>query len=349
VAQTSGLTNTHYATGHIAAPIAALLMTVPIVFARRRPAAVAATLAFGAALNWVAIGHMVRCGAGLPAVFYTGFVLGSRTERRETLFGLGFLVVSLTCQISSDPQLTGYANLILFVPITLAFAGAGRLLRRRNATVAGLRVRTRELREQREANARLAVEADRARIAGDLDQFLHEQISEIASTAAAGQVTLSEHPGETLEAFSAIRQRGRDTLSHMRNVVGGLRADATTEPQPVLAQLDRLLAEGTEADARLQVKGDPRLLPPGVELSGYRIVEHLLVALEDDPTARIDVVAEFRPDALELIVTGPNATTVDARSALAAATERATLLGGSLRSQARGGHRETVVLLPLAT
>jgi hypothetical protein len=38
----------------------------------------------------------------------------------------------------------------------------------------------------------------------------------------------------------------------------------------------------------------------------------------------------------------------DVRSALAAATERAALLGGTLTSRATGGRLQAVVLLPLA-
>ena len=78
----------------------------------------------------------------------------------------------------------------------------------------------------------------------------------------------------------------------MRQVVGRLREEAPTGPQPVLAQLNRLLGEADELDVRLQVTGDPRLLPPGLELSGYRIVEHLLNTLEKDPAAEatVDVV-----------------------------------------------------------
>ena len=79
----------------------------------------------------------------------------------------------------------------------------------------------------------------------------------------------------------------------MRQVVGSLRAEAPTGPQPVLAQLDRLLGESDTPDVRLRVRGDPRLLPPGLELAGYRIVEHLLSTLEKNPTAAGSVEVDF--------------------------------------------------------
>ncbi len=233
------------------------------------------------------------------------------------------------------------------MPVAVGFLFAGGLLRSRNTVIAGLRARTAELREQRERNAELAVAADRERIAGELDDFLREGVDRIAVTAEAGRATLDTEPAGTQAAFVAIQDTGRQTLSQMREVVRGLRDGAPTEPQPVLGQLDRLLGAATAADARLTVTGDPRLLPPGVELSGYRIVEHLLLALEYDAAARIEVTVAFAPDVLELTVAGPSAPVSDARPALAAATERAALHGGSLRSEAREGRRETVVILPL--
>ena len=45
------------------------------------------------------------------------------------------------------------------------------------------------------------------------------------------------------------------------------------------------------------------MLPAGVELSAYRIVEQLLDALEDAPD--VEVRVRFGDDALELAVSGP--------------------------------------------
>jgi signal transduction histidine kinase len=327
--------------------LAVLLMTLPVAFARKRPLVVAAVLVGGALFNWVVIGHFVRCGATLPAVFYMAFVVGSRCRGWDRCAGEGLVIASILVQCESDPQLYPLANALLFIPISLAFLGAGFLLYRRNATVEALRVRTMELAEQRERNAALAVEADRARIAGDLDGYLHEQVHQIATAAATGQESLASEPGQAADAFLAIQGTGRDTLTHMREVVGSLQEEAPMGPQPVLAQLDRLLAQSEEVDVRLHVSGDPRVLPPGLELSGYRIVEHLLDTLEKIPAAEASVDVVFGTDALELNVVGPGGRESSARPALAAATERAHLHGGTVRSALRDGLRETLVLIPL--
>jgi signal transduction histidine kinase len=334
--------------GGVAASLAVLLMTAPVIFARHRPLIVAAVLAAGAGLNWLLIGHQVNCATALPAVFYVAFMIGSRRVGwRPVAVGMAALVVNLLCQSYSDPRLAGPGGLVGGVPIVLGFLVAGRLLQRRNTTVAALRLRTAELHQQRERNARLAVAADQARIAGDLDGYLHDQVDGIAAAAQVGRARIGAGSEGAEAAFVAIQATGRATLARMRGVVADLRDQTPTGPQPVLAQLDRLLDEATRADTRLQVSGDTRLLPPGVELSGYRIVEHLLLALENDPAARIDVAITFTGGALELAVTGPKARHADVRPALAAAAERARLHGGTLRSQIIGGRRETVVRLPL--
>ena len=335
--------------GGFGASLAVLMMTAPVGLARRQPVVAAAVMAAGAGLSWGLFDNMVRCGVALPALFYVAFVIGSRTNRwRPAALGMALLFVDLICQAFSDPHLGGASVLPIMVPVAVGFMVAGRLLQRRNAVVIVLRARTAEARELREQNARLAVAADQARISAELGGFLQASVGAMAADASSGLAVLAERPDQAEEAFVAIQGTGRETLDHMRGVVADLKDQTSTEPQPVLAQLDRLLGQATRAKAHLQVTGDPRLLPPGVELSGYRIVEHLLVALEDDPTAEIDVGVAFSPGSLELTVAGPSLRHGDARSALAAAAERATLLGGTLSSRASGGRLRAVVLLPLA-
>jgi signal transduction histidine kinase len=348
VASTSGLTHPNAAHTGLVAALAVLLMTAPVAIARRDPLLAAGLLAAGAAFNWLVIGHMVRCGAALPAAFYVAFTIGSRCRgsRRKTI-GMVLIAINIACQGVSDPRL-GASVVLYMVPISIGFMAAGRLLQSRNAAAERLRARTAELREQREQNAQLAVAAEQSRIADDLERYLPDQIDQIAAAARSGQDTLTAEPDEAQAAFVAIQDTGRATLAHMRGVVATLRDNAPTEPQPVLAQLDRLLGQAMQGETRLQVTGDPALLPPGVELSGYRIVEHLLVALEDDPGAAIEVRVQFTAEELALTVVGPTARRGDVRPALAAATERAALHGGTLHTKTSGGRRETVVLLPLA-
>ncbi len=329
-----------------AAAILVLAMTVPVAWERRAPLAAAAAVAVGAALNELLIGPMVRCGPGLPAVFVIAFFAATRLDRRRLVIAIAFCLAAVTLQSFYDPNL-GASFLVAGVPVVLASCLAGLLARSRSRAAAALRERNAELRERREQTAQLAVAADRARVAADLDQFLRDRITAMATAAEAGRELITVDPDAAQGAFAEVESSGRATLAQMREVVGTLRQERLTAPQPVLAQLGCLLESATSADARLRVEGSARVLPAGLELSAYRIVEHLLAALQDEPAARIDVLVRFCRDALELDVAGPVGHHADPVTAFAVARERVALLGGSLRIDTHPGRWAALVRLPL--
>jgi hypothetical protein len=92
------------------------------------------------------------------------------------------------------------------------------------------------------------------------------------------------------------------------------------------------------------VAGDPRVLPPSLELSAYRIVEHLVAVLDDAPDAA--VVLAFSDDALEVRVSGRVPRGADVRGAVARARERARLHAGSLDAKVGRGRARIVATLP---
>ncbi len=146
----------------------------------------------------------------------------------------------------------------------------------------------------------------------------------------------------TLEAGS------RQTLSDMRDIVGQLRGgDVALAPAPSVAHLDALLARHLRPGSRLRVSGDPRVLPASVELSAYRIVEHLVTALASDPEVPVGVAMRFAQDALEIEVSGPVDRAADLRGALGRARERTRLHAGSLDVRVARGRARVVAHLPV--
>jgi signal transduction histidine kinase len=331
----------------VAASIAVLAMTIPVAWERRAPLGAAVAVAVGAALNELLIGPMIRCGPGLPAVFVIAYFAATRLDWRRLLVATAFCLAAVSLQSYYDPALGGVGFLIAAVPVVLGSCLAGRLARSRTLAAAALRERNAELREQREQTARMAVAADRARVATDLDEFLRDRIAAMAAAAAAGRKLITSDPVAAADALATVENSGRATLAQMREVVGALRQERLTAPPPVLAQLGSLLESATTADARLRVEGSPVALPAGLELSAYRIVEHLLAALQDAPEARIDVCVRFGQDALELDVIGPIGRHADPVAAFAVARERVALLGGSLRIDTHPGRWAALVRLPL--
>ena len=209
-----------------------------------------------------------------------------------------------------------------------------------------LEARTAELRDARDERTRLEVATDRARISGELDALLQRRLGELARMADAGA-----RPADAATATATlvdIERESRRTLEEMRAVVGVLRDDESelpTAPQPTLTHLEALLVQAKGGDARLTVEGNPRVLPPAVELSAYRITEQLLAALEDAPD--VEVLIRFGDDALELIVSGPARRR--AKASIERARERARLEHGTLEARVKGGRAEAAVSLPVLT
>jgi hypothetical protein len=348
VALTSGVIRTGHPHGGIGASIGVLTMILPLAWRRRQPLPAAAVMAVAALLNGLVFGSMVRCGAFLPAVFLVVFAIGVRGDRARSAAGLLVCAGAVVAEALYDPQIEA-RGLVAVLPVLAAFFAAGRLVRARMQTAAALRGTSAELRRQREETARLAVLADRARLTADLEPSLHARIGGLASTAATGLGALDTDPAAARQALASIERDGRAVLGHLREVLSTLQERPPTEPAPTLARLSELLARATTADTRLTVHGSPRTLPAGLELSGYRIVEHLLLALADAPEAAVDVRLSFTPDALELHVSGPPAPNADLRALLAAARERAGLHGGTVDSRLAGGICYAVARLPLVS
>jgi signal transduction histidine kinase len=326
------------------AAVAVLTMTVPVAWQRRAPLGAAAVIAVGTLGNELLIGPMVRCGPALPAILLIAFFAGTRLRGSRLAAAIALCLAAMTLEAFYDPQL-GPGFLTVGLPALAGACAAGWLVHSRSLAAAALRARNAELRAQRERTAELAVAADRARVAADLHDFVHDQITTIADVATAGRDLISTDPAAAQDALARVESSGRATLAQMREVVGNLRTDRLTGPQPVLADLGALLERATTADARLTVTGSPTSLPAGLELSAYRIVEHLLDALEDAPRARIDVRVRFTADALGLDVAGP--PNPRPGTAFATARERVALLGGTLRVETSPDRCNASVWLPL--
>jgi hypothetical protein len=329
----------------VSVPVAVGIFAIvaPVAWRRRWPLAAAAVLAAAVILNVLILGSQVRCGETLAAAFLIAYAVAVRCDRRQAAVGLLLLAIGTVVEGRFDQEI-GWSGLTGVIPLLLAIFAVGLLVRSRSETAAALRRKSAELRRQREETAKLAVLADRAQITADLEQTLHAKIGGIATAATSGLDVLDADQGAARQVMATIEHDGRHVLSQMREMLGTLREPVPNDPQPTLARLPDLLVT---ASARLFVDGDPQTLPAGLELSGYRIVEHLLTALDDGPESAVDVRLRFSPDALELHVSGRQSVGADVRAVLAAATERAKLHGGSVQLRLEGRRCYAMAQLPL--
>jgi signal transduction histidine kinase len=178
---------------------------------------------------------------------------------------------------------------------------------------AGLAIRLRRDRESTliEENE-LAVARERARIARELHDVVAHAISVTVVQARGGRAMLGRDEDAVRRALDAIEQTNTAALSDMRRLLAVLRdTDGPDEgraaPQPSLANLDRLVEQvrGAGLPVEVEVTGDRSAVPPGVDLSAYRIVQEALTnALKHaGPGARARVRVAYLEDDLDVTVT----------------------------------------------
>lgn len=320
------------------------LATVPVLWWRRNVIAVTAIAVVAMAAHDLLFGWVTRCGAGLPLAFVLAYLGAVSLERRRAWISLGLSTV-LTAAVLVMDATTGFEPIILALPILLIVFAIGRAVRRQTAMSAELRARTAELRRLRDQRVALELSSDRMLLSGELDSLLRERLGQLTAAAESGK---DLDPDSARALFESIETQSRATLDGMREVVGLLRGgDVALAPPPSVAHLDALLARHSRSDSRLTVAGDPRSLPATVELSAYRIIEHLVNVLVDQPESPIEVGVRFEDDALEIRVRGPVDRSADFKAAVARAKERAAFLGGSLDVKVSRGHANAVAQLPV--
>jgi signal transduction histidine kinase len=320
------------------------LATIPVLWWRRGVIAVTGIALLVMVLHDLFFGWVTRCGAGLPLAFVLAYLVAVALERRQAWISLG-LSTLLTAAVLVVDATTGFEPFVLAFPIVLIVFGIGRAVRHRTAMSTELKARTVELQQLRDERVALELAGDRVRLSHQLDGLLQERLGQLTTAADSGR---DLDPGSAKALFESIECDSRATLDGMREIVGLLRGgDVALAPAPTVAHLDALLARHTRADSRLTVVGDPRSLPATVELSAYRIVEHLVDVMTDLPESRIEVGVRFDDDALEIRVNGPVDRSADVKAAVARARERARFLGGSLDVKVSRGRASAVAQLPV--
>ncbi|MEV6941355.1 sensor histidine kinase [Streptomyces sp. NPDC051172] len=210
-------------------------------------------------------------------------------------------------------------------------------------------------------HAAQAVTAERLRIAREMHDTVAHSIGIIALQAGAASRVSTTRPEAALAAMRAVENEGRETLAGLRRMLVALRAaDEGQTPQAApagLADVDRLAATTTAAGVRVEVRrlGEPRGLPPDIDLSAFRIVQESVTnVVRHAGTHACRVTLDYRENELALEITddGPGCgSATDTGFGLAGMRERVALLHGEFTAAPRpeGGFRVTARLpLPVA-
>jgi signal transduction histidine kinase len=321
-----------------------------------------------AAVGWIALGMW-------PAVVVASYYAATTARRRHAVLGYTVVATTLvivTCvagpALDTERWIAGSVVEGVIVLCSLVFVPllVGLWVAARRQVVAGLHERALQAEREQRIRADRARGEERARIAREMHDVVAHRVTRMVLQAGALEVGAKEE--RTAEAAAAIRLTGREALADLRQVLGVLRAQGGVEevlaPQPVLADLDRLLdaARETGVEVVRRDEGAPRRLADPVERAACRVVqEALLNVRKHAPGSAAEVVLRFDRD-LEVEVTSAPATPttpangVPAREALphsgfglVGLAERVELLGGSLDAGPRtGGGFRVLAKLPAA-
>lgn len=348
--------------------------TLPLAWRRRAPGIVlGGVLVFQFALeanSWLGTGWINM----LIAAYTVGAYRAGRTlwwiAGVSTALVVGF--VSLGVQRDGiDWQATISATVLFAASIVL-----GDNMRRRRERAAELIERAERAERERELLATQRVQQERNRIARELHDVVAHSVSVMIIQAGAARRQVVSNPQQAIGVLETIETTGREAMSEMRRVLGVLRGDDLTgtpdgfSPQPSLTSLGDLMTSTTDLPISLHTEGNIIGLPPGVELSAYRVVQEALtnVRRHAGRVDRVDVAVRHSDDTLVVEVTdngrggtsqpgsheGPAGAGLPTPGTtgfgIAGMRERVSMFGGSLNAGPRqGGGWRVQATFPLPT
>ena len=343
--------------GNIGA-VFAPFVPLPLLLRRRFPlACFAAQVAAFLAASYAANG-----AATIAALAVGAYSLGAHSRRRAlslaaTAAAASVIAIAIVLEHGQGHAPPISPVLVPFVLLLPAWLVGGAI---RVPTVRAEAMRERALRLEREREIAMAgaAAAERSRIARELHDVVAHSVSVMVVQAGAARQVLPKTPEAAGESLLAVEASGREALRELRHLLQ-LLTDGPREPslapQPGAGQIgslvERLVAAGQPVE--LWITGIPRPLPPGLDLTIFRIVQEALTnALKHAPGARTEVTLEYgdRELRLDVLDEGPSVAAPEGGTGrgLLGMRERVAIYGGSLEAGRRPGRGFAVrVRLPM--
>ncbi|MCX5111185.1 sensor histidine kinase [Streptomyces sp. NBC_00378] len=358
-------------TERIAAVLIILGLCVVVALRRRAPEKMLLlAITMGLAQLVTGVGPGVANFAMLVIVFTVATVGERWASRLALVCSLCAAGVSTLRWPQEAPQ-GGWAQqtfvvIVLTVPFVLAWV-LGDSMRTRRAYFSQLEERAARLEREREAQSKVAVAAERARIARELHDVVAHNVSVMVVQADGAAYVMDAAPDQAKQALETISSTGRQALAEMRRLLGVLRTGDAQEsgeyvPQPDVDQIEDLIDQVRQAGLAVdfKIEGTPRPLPSGVELTAYRIVQEALTNTRKHggPDAGASVRLVYFDDGLGLLIEDDGRGAAHelyedggadgAGHGMIGMRERVGMVGGTLDAGPRpGGGFRISALLPL--
>ncbi|MFC9670687.1 sensor histidine kinase [Streptomyces sp. NPDC056949] len=256
-------------------------LVLPLLWRRRSPAAAFGAVTAVFVLQWC-LGAALRADVALFVALYS-LALHGRLRQLPWACAVMAGAVGLVA-VRVSPAVSVWDALFFLLSTATAALALGLMIRIRRAQLVGLRDRAARLEIERDQRGRLAVAAERTRVAREMHDIVGHNLSVIVTLADAGAYATTVAPERGREALHLIGDTGRQALGELRRLLGvlreadGPRTEPELSPQPGLADIDAL-CEGVRAaglDVIYRTGGDVDALDSGVQLTVYRIVQEAL-------------------------------------------------------------------------
>jgi signal transduction histidine kinase len=277
------------------------------------------------------------------AFFVTLFSLGAHTRGTEVGIAIALVLVGIGVFAYTDSDEVT-AGTVVFSTALVGGPWATGLAVRLRGDIARSHARLQAEQAEREQRA---VAAERARIARELHDVVSHAISVTVLQARGARRVLDVDPEAARDALDAIEQTNTSALGDMRRLLAVLRdtEDEAAEhaPQPTLARLDGLVTQvrASGVPVEVEVGGAERELPPGVDLSAYRIVQEALTnVIKHAGDARATVRLDYSDDALTISIADDGTHAGDGEGSghgLIGIRERVSVVGGEVEAGPRAG------------
>ncbi|MFF5263481.1 sensor histidine kinase [Actinomadura viridis] len=242
-----------------------------------------------------------------------------------------------------------------------ALAGWGALVRAQRALVASLRERARRAEAEQGRRVAEARMLERTRMAREMHDVLAHRLSLLATYAGALEYRPDAPPERLARAAGVVRAGAHQALDELREVINVLRDEDGDgdggRPQPVLADIPRLIDETRDAGGRVEVRDavvEPAALPAAAGRTAYRVVQEALTNARKHAAGRpVRVTLEGRPgERLVIDVRNPlregtpEPAAPGSGTGLVGLTERVHLAGGRLDHEMTVGEFRLSAWLP---
>jgi signal transduction histidine kinase len=349
----TGALSTHRQGPHWAQALGYGVPALALVTRRVNPLRCVLLVCGAMSLEFAVFGSPEGFGVMTPPLV-AAYTVANREERRRAMWGLAAVLGLGVVWMAFDPMTTQPIQYVQgsawLSPWVIAWL-LGAYLRARRMYVEGL-VR------EREERALVAVSEERSRIARELHDVIGHSVSVMTVQASAVRRLMRPDQLKERAALETVEASGREALAEMRRMVGVLRsADEVPNlaPPPTLDHLDQMVENFRKAglDVVLRTEGQAVPLPPGLDLTAYRLVQEALTnTLKHAHATRAVVRVSYHEDALLVSVRddgrGPT-TAVEPGNGLLGMRERVAVYGGALVARpAEGGGFELLAELPLA-